>query len=331
MFFGFGWAVLGGFLLTASKNWVRIRGYSGYSLMVLAVAWLMERLGMWYEDVLPRPLFLISNYFLIISAVLMLVWTLIHNRKNDTYRDNYFFVAILPLFLLAKYLMLSNDLYPIGWSVTIGLFRVAFLLMLERTLTQFMKAVYQVAIYNNAKLNLSIKVLGLLLVFESWSPPKASAVVGMLLAILLAVRFARWNPKLALKRIDIGIMYLGYVAITAQLAIDALRHAQFVDWQLSLSIHVFTFGAMGLVIPAMLIRIVKGHTGRKVVFDVYDKIVLWVMIAAFMFRVVAPAMYPLIYAAWLAISAFCWAAAFSILALRYIPFLLAPRVDGKEH
>ncbi|MCB1892227.1 MAG: NnrS family protein, partial [Rhodocyclaceae bacterium] len=31
MFFGFGWAMLGGFLLTASKNWVKIRGYHGTS------------------------------------------------------------------------------------------------------------------------------------------------------------------------------------------------------------------------------------------------------------------------------------------------------------
>jgi uncharacterized protein involved in response to NO len=29
MFFGFGWAMLGGFLLTATKNWVKIRGYHG--------------------------------------------------------------------------------------------------------------------------------------------------------------------------------------------------------------------------------------------------------------------------------------------------------------
>ena len=29
MFFGFGWAVLGGFLLTATKNWVQVRGYHG--------------------------------------------------------------------------------------------------------------------------------------------------------------------------------------------------------------------------------------------------------------------------------------------------------------
>jgi uncharacterized protein involved in response to NO len=331
MFFGFGWAVLGGFLLTASKNWVRIRGYSGYALIVLAVAWLMERLGMWYEGVLPKPLFLISNYLFILLAASMLVWTLIHNRKNDTYSDNYFFVAILPLFLLAKYLMLSNDHYLIGWSMVLGLFRMAFLVMLERTLTQFMKAAYQVAIYNNANLNSSIKFLGLLLVFESLLPPKISAGVGMLLAILLAGRFVRWSPKLAFRRIDVGIMYLGYVAITAQLVIEALRLTLFSDWQVSVSIHFFTFGAMGLIVPAMLIRIVKGHTGRKVAFDHYDKIVLWVMIAAFMFRIVAPEMYPTIYARWLAISAACWAGAFSTLAWRYIPFLLAPRIDGKAH
>ena len=29
MFFGFGWAVMGGFLLTSTKNWVHIRGYHG--------------------------------------------------------------------------------------------------------------------------------------------------------------------------------------------------------------------------------------------------------------------------------------------------------------
>lgn len=39
-----------------------------------------------------------------------------------------------------------------------------------------------------------------------------------------------------------------------------------------MSIHVFIFGVMGLIIPAMLIRISKGHTGRKVFFDTLDKL-----------------------------------------------------------
>jgi uncharacterized protein involved in response to NO len=46
MFFGFGWAVLGGFLLTSTKNWVNIRGYHGSVLMLLSAAWIIERIGM---------------------------------------------------------------------------------------------------------------------------------------------------------------------------------------------------------------------------------------------------------------------------------------------
>ena len=46
MFFGFAWAVLGGFLLTSTKNWVNIRGYHGPALMLLSAAWIIERLAM---------------------------------------------------------------------------------------------------------------------------------------------------------------------------------------------------------------------------------------------------------------------------------------------
>ena len=38
MFFGFGWAVLGGFLLTSTKNWVKVREYQNSSMMFLVAA-----------------------------------------------------------------------------------------------------------------------------------------------------------------------------------------------------------------------------------------------------------------------------------------------------
>jgi len=89
--------------------------------------------------------------------------------------DNYFFLLILPVFLLAKNLMLSQDYFHVGWSMAVGLFRMAFLVMLERTLTQFMKGVFNVSILNHPGLNKAIKILGLLLVFESLMPPQLSA------------------------------------------------------------------------------------------------------------------------------------------------------------
>jgi len=331
MFFGFGWAVLGGFLLTSTKNWVKIRGYHGYPLMFLVAAWIFERLGMWFESAWPPLLFRLSNNLFLGSIVAMLLWTLIRNRKDDSYRDNYFFLLILPVFLVTKNLMLSHDYFQVGWSMAVGLFRMAFLVMLERTLTQFMKGAFNVSILSNPVLNKAIKILGLFLVFESLMPPQVSGWIALLLALLLAGRFIFWKPQLAMRRLDIGIMYLGQLALIAQLLIEFLRHTIYPEWTSSVSVHVFTFGVMGLIIPAMLIRISKGHTGRKVVFDTLDKLALQVMILAFVFRIIAPQVYPAGYTLWINLAAACWFACFAMLAWRYIPFLMQPRVDGKEH
>ena len=331
MFFGFGWAVLGGFLLTSTKNWVNIRGYHGAALIFLVSAWLIERAGMWFEGVLPRFVFLISNNLFIVSIVAMILWTLIKFRKDDSYRDNYFFLIVLPLFLVAKNLMLNVEHSQIGYVMAIGLFRMAFLVMFERTLTQFMKSLFQVAILRKPAIDLSIKGLALTLIPAGLLPPVLAAAISLLLAVLLLVRFACWKPHLAMRRLDVGIMYLGYLAIVAQLLIDAAGVFLDVSWIGTVSIHTFTFGAMGLVIPAMLVRICKGHTGRKVVFDRIDKAVLWIMIIGFVARIVAPQIAPETYLRWIHLAAGCWFIAFSILAWRYIPFLMQARVDGREH
>ena len=331
MFFGFGWAVLGGFLLTSTKNWVRVRGYHGAALMFLAAAWLFERVGMWCDGLWPRALFLLSNNLFIGAVVAMLVWTLVRHRATDSYRNNYLFLLILPTFLLAKYLMLSDDHYLLGWSIALGLFRMAFLVMLERTLVQFMKGAFQVAILQHPQLDGAIKLLGLSLVAGGLLPPAVTAGIGLLLALLLTVRFVYWKPQLAFRRIDIGIMYLGYLAIVAQLLVEFFRLTVPAEGLMSLSIHVFTFGAMGLIIPAMLIRISQGHTGRKVMFDGLDRLVLRIMLLAFVLRIVAPLLDAQSYTLWLALAAGCWFAGFALLAWRYIPVLVRPRIDGKEH
>lgn len=331
MFFGFGWAVLGGFLLTSTKNWVQIRGYHGASLMVLVAAWLFERAGMWFGGHWPALLFRASNNLFLAAIVAMLLWTLIRHRKSDSYRDNYFFLLILPVFLLAKYLMLSADYFQTGIVMATGLFRVAFLVMLERTLTQFMKGIFQVDILRHAALDRSIKLLALALVGAGLLPPWLTASLSLLLALLLAGRLAFWKPQLALRRLDLGIMYLGYAAIVLQLLAEFLGRVAPPAWVGAFSMHVFGLGVMGLIVPAMLIRIAKGHTGRKVVFEPIDKAVLWLMIAAFLLRVVAPQFHPQAYALWLVLAACGWLGGFGILAWRLIPFLLQARVDGKQH
>jgi uncharacterized protein involved in response to NO len=245
MFFGFGWAVMGGFLLTSTKNWVKIRGYHGTALILLVSAWLLERAGMWFAGALPPLLFRLSNNLFLASIVAMLLWSLIRHRQSDSFRDNYFFLIILPLFLVAKNLLLSEAHFQAGASMALALFRVAFLVMLERTLTQFMKNAMQAEILRNAVLDTGIKMLAVVLVFASLLPAPVSAWSGLLLALLLLVRFAFWKPQLALRRLDIGIMYLGYLAIVAQLLLEFVGLVAQPAWIGSLPMHVFTFGAMG--------------------------------------------------------------------------------------
>jgi uncharacterized protein involved in response to NO len=330
MFFGFGWAVLGGFLLTSTKNWVGIRGYHGAALMFLVAAWLFERAGMWFGGRWPAFLFEISNTLFLASIIAMLLWTLVRHRKEDTYRDNAVFLLILPAFLIAKHLMLSAEHFQIGVSMATGLFRMAFLVMLERTLTQFMKGIFQVGILRNAALDRTIKLLGLLLVGAGLMPLLAGWI-SLLLALLLTGRFFFWKPHLAMRRIDLGIMYLGYIAMVLQLLAEFLGQLAPPAWVGAFSMHVFALGVMGLIIPAMLIRISKGHTGRKVVFDPFDKLVLWIMIAAFVLRVIAPQLRPDAYALWILLAACGWFSGFAILAWRLIPLLAQARVDGREH
>lgn len=81
----------------------------------------------------------------------------------------------------------------------------------------------------------------------------------------------------------------------------------------------------------MVVRISKGHTGRKVGFDTADRCVLWIMLLAFGLRIVGPQLGLLAYLHWLQLAAACWLAAFGVLAWRYVPMYFAPRVDGREH
>lgn len=331
MFFGFGAAVLGGFLLTATRNWVGVRGYHGGSLMLLVAAWLVERVALWCGGSLPPLLFRVSANLFLVSLVAMILWTLLRHRGTDSYgRDNYFFLAVLPMFVVAKNLMLDADTFQTGWSMTMGLFRMAFLVMLERTLSQFMKSAFQVTILRNPALDTAIKLLGLAMVFESLLPAPLSAGIALLLAVLLTGRVAFWHPHLALRRIDIGIMYLGYAGIVIQLLLHFFDRTGGHAWVGSIVVHMFTFGVMGLIIPAMLIRITKGHTGRPVLFDRGDRAVLWLMIGALLLRVVTPQALPSLYPTWIALAAACWFVCFAVIGGRYIPFLFLPRADGKS-
>lgn len=330
MLFGFGGAVLFGFLLTASKNWVKVRGIHGVELMCLTGIWIFERV-LFYPLMQSTPLLkhLGLSLFPLLGGIYIAL-TLIKHRQNDSFRDNYFFLILLIFMVVTKNLLVSNEYYQHGIALTIGLFRLAFAVMFERTMTQFMKSTENVVLYRNKFLDFSIKFLVLLSAFQSFLPASVSIPVLIFTATLLFLRWILWRPDLGFKKFSNATMYIGYLGLILHFIFEAIKTAGI--WSFgTISIHIFTFLCMGVVIPSMMVRIAQGHTGRKPQFIMAHKVAIILILISSFFRLLFPIMLPSQYLLGIKVSGVLWTIAFIILGLRLWPFLFQQRIDGKTH
>lgn len=331
MLFGFGWAVLGGFLLTASKNWVKIRGLHGFPLAIALLLWLVERAAVLSAGALPGWLWWPSvNAFLLFVAGYV-VWSLVRYRKQDSFSDNAFFLLILPLFLLSKNLLLNGETFAIGWTMALGLFRIAFVVMFERTFPPFMKAAAGIHLRPLPRLGLAIKVLLVIAVFEALLPPAISGAILLAAATLLAIRLALWRPIIGIATFSVAIMYVGYLGLITHLVLEALRVQGIFFGLGAVATHTFSFFCLGGVAAAMMIRVSQGHTGRALVFTRQDRLAFALLGLGAYFRLVATQLWPYLYLTWITWAGISWAACFALLGIRLVPFLWRARIDGKEH
>lgn len=331
MFYGFGWAVLGGFLLTSSKNWVKIRGIHGKLLALAAGLWVLERGLMLVAGkipVLPR-LLLLNGSILFIGGYI--ITSLVKYRRKDFYKDNPFFVVLLSVLIVSHSLMLVPQTFSLGTSMTLGLFRMAFVIMFERTMTQFMKNSMKLELLRNPFLDFGIKGLALATVFAGFMPQKVATALLAAFGLLLLTRWILWKPLKGLRNFGIGLMYVGYMGVVVHLALEVLHSTgKFVGFG-KLSLHAFTFLVMGLIIPAMFIRICQGHTGRKLVFTVSDRLAIGLMAVGAVLRLVVSQIWLSHYALWIGLSAVAWALCFAIVGWRVGRFVFYPRIDGRIH
>lgn len=330
MLYGFGWAILGGFLLTASKNWTNTRGLHGSWLVLLTLFWMLDRLIFFLPAKLSPFLILFENLF-IVSITSFLVFTLIKNRSQDSFRDNIYFILSLPFFIVAKNLLLSPEYFQSGVFLSIGLFRLAFAIMFERTLTFFMKKAFGVQILRNKILDHAIKTFLFISAFQSFLPYPLAGTALLIACLLLFARFIFWYPTKALSNFGTALSYVSYLGLIVHLLLEALREWNFSIGVGALSIHVFTFITMGFAITNMLIRICQGHTGRQIQFVSSDRWAIVMLTLGAVFRLAATQINSQYYSVWIGLSAVFWATCFALLGWRLIPFIIRPRIDDRVH
>jgi uncharacterized protein involved in response to NO len=331
MMFGFGVAIVAGFLLTAVQNWTATPGLTGRPLALLAGVWLAGRL-VWLLD---APLWLLIP----VDAAFLPLTALAVGRQiiSVKQRRNYPVPGLLLLMATANGLALTglaqgND----DWQrqgVHAGLWLVAAMMGLigGRVIPFFTQRgllrqtqVPAIPLLDRIAMGSAVLVALLTAVGFSLTPSPWMALVFAVMGVSTLIRLARWQDRgiwgvPLLWSLHIAFLWLALAPLGMALWHLGLVHS------VSLPLHALTIGAMGGLILAMIARVTLGHTGRPLQPPAAMSVAFIALNASALTRVLMVAGTP----GWLVwLSGTLWVAAFGLYLLYYTRMLVTPRVDG---
>lgn len=332
MLYGYGLAVVAGFLLTAVKNWTGMPTLFGKPLMALFALWCTARL-----------LFLFGTTFLPLAAtadlifdLMLIVAIIIPIIKAKKWMQLAVVSKILLLlignivFFLGYFGVVSNGmLYAINGAI---LLFISLILMIGRRVIPFFierGSEVRVQLKQYKWLDISILIVFLVLFLNTvfFQVPELTPLMAWTLFVLNGYRLCNWYTNnlwrvpllwslyLSAWLINIGFMFYAMQTESTNLSI--------------LTLHMFTIGGVGLVTLSMMSRVALGHTGRDI-----KKPSPWItvafvsMIVSVLFRVIVPMFTVELYTIWMLISAIFWILSFAIFVIIYSQILIKPRVDG---
>lgn len=331
LLFGFGLAIVGGFLLTAVQNWTGRPGLSGNRLAALALLWLAGRLA-WLAAA-PWPVLAALELGFPLALAVVMGRTLWQVRQTR----NYPLVALLLLLTLVDGLAIAglataNDAWQ-RQAVLGGLWLVAGMMGLigGRVIPFFTQRglgrAEQVApwpwldwlLLGASALVALLHATGLAL-----TPNGLIGVLFALLAIGHGVRLVRWHDR-GLWRVPLlWSLHLAYAWLLLACAGMALWHLG-VALNPSLAVHCLSVGAMAGLILAMIARVSLGHTGRPLQPPKGMTLAFILLNVAGLSRVFLVSVNT---HAGMGLAALCWALAFAVFVWQYGPMLMRARLDG---
>lgn len=336
MAFGYGEAVVAGFLLTAIPNWTGRLPLQGGSLAVLVLLWFCGRLAVLFSSMIGLQASAIGD--LAFPAVFLAVVA----REIVTGRNwrNLPMVGALALLLIGNALTHADAVGLSSASEVGNRLGVATLLMLVsliggRIVPSFTRNWLVKQAPNTAtpaqfdyvdRIALVTTVVALL----AWAlTPEGALTPWLELAAggALAARLARWQGErtlaepllwvlhLAYGWLSIGLLLLGLNGVTPLLPPTAALHA-------------LTVGAIGTMTLAVMTRATLGHTGRALVAGPRTTAIYAMITLAALLRLMAPLLGSH-YVLALSLSAVTWCGAFGGFVLFYFRPLTRPRVGAE--
>ncbi|HSP32320.1 MAG TPA: NnrS family protein [Halomonas sp.] len=338
MLFGFGSAIIAGFLLTAVQNWTGRPGLSGWPLLALVSLWLTARLLLAYAAHLPAwLLLLIDGAFLPLVALAMA-------KPVITVRmwRNLMFVPVL----LA--LALTNIAMHVGvMSGNALLIREAgHLAMLIITLVMVLLGGRVIPFFTSRKLGVpqpertrlieigsmgalaaAVLLQGVLMISGLHADTMLAALM-VIAAISNAWRLSHWKGWQSWREPLLWGLHLSYAFIPLGLAMWAWQ--LFTGQRVETALHALAIGSMGTMMLAMMSRVSLGHTGRAIRTLPGIGVAIAVLLIAALLRSVWLVLFPQSSHWVYSVVIIAWCLSYLVFVLHYAVPLLSARVDGEE-
>ncbi len=322
MVFGYGSALLAGFLLTAVPNWTGTPPRSGAPLASIFLLWLAARLA---PLVTPEmlPLIVLLNAIFFPALIVAIVGPLASKRNPKTL----IFVPLVGLLWLCQLATYATFLgfvtlpYRLPLTTAVTLFMLMVAIIGGRVIPFFSRCA--IPGYRGRTRPIveagSVLTLAALLPLEAFGVTSVP-VIGLWATVAVAfhlTRMAGWWDSRVLRNPLLWVLYSGYGWVVAGMALKLLEAIGAAPP--SASLHAFTVGGMGIVGLGMMVRVSLGHSGRPLVATPITVLGFGLLNGAAALRVCGL----------LIPAGYLFAFAFALFVCAYLGIWFRPRPDGK--
>jgi uncharacterized protein involved in response to NO len=336
MLYGYGIAVVAGFLLTAVKNWTGVQTLHGKPLLAIFALWCAARLLLLFGTAFLLWAALADLLFglLLIAAITLPILRARQWQQLGIVTKLLLLWIGNLVFYLGSFQLLEHGM-PYAINGAVFLF-VSLILMIGRRVIPFFiergvahLVADKVELKQHKWLDISILVLFVgLFVNEIFTHVGGlSALLALALFALNGYRLFNWHtpalwhvPLLWSLYVSSWLINVGFLFYGLQIPLGIAP---------LLTLHLFTIGGIGLMTIGMMSRVALGHTGRDIRNSSrWLNLAFAAIVASAVFRIVLPLFAMESYTNWVIISASLWITGFVIFLLIYTPILCKPRVDG---
>ncbi|WP_210527661.1 NnrS family protein [Rubellimicrobium arenae] len=333
MIFGYGAAVLAGFLFTAIPNWTGRMPIRGWPLAALALIWLAGRLSV--AGLIPLP----PAGIMAVDGTFLLAVSLMAVREIVSGRNWRNMLVIGPVFvLLAANLVFHleamwNGSADLGRRLGLGVIVFLILLIGGRITPSFtrnwlvQRGENRLPTQVNRFDGICLALTAVALLSWAAAPAKAAGTALIVAGLLQAVRLARWrgfatwrSPLLLMLHAAFAFVPCGLVA-TGLACWDVLPAAA--------GLHLLGVGGIGGMTLAVMMRATLGHTGRDLNAGPWlVAAFLGIALAAVLRSALPDAM--VFGVTGLELAAASWTLAFGLFIVRAGPWLIGPQAASRK-